>query len=104
MRRHVYNFKFKEGTSEEKIQEIIDAFQAEYNANEGMTHFSIGQNISESKRPKRFDWIMTMDFVNYKSFREYEDSPKHHDIKNLLHPVLEDIMGTDYDIGSTPAE
>ncbi len=101
MRRHVYNFKFKEDTSEAAIQEIIDAFEAEYNSNKGMTHFSIGQNISESKRPKRFNWIMTMDFETYESFREYEDSPKHQDIKNLLHPVLDDIMGTDYDIEST---
>tara|TARA_B100001559_G_C16320892_1_gene538730 strand:- start:698 stop:835 length:138 start_codon:yes stop_codon:yes gene_type:complete len=43
---------------------------------------------------------MTMDFETYESFRDYEDSPKHQDIKNLLHPVLEDIMGTDYNIGS----
>ena len=55
MRRHVYNFKFKEDTSEAAIQEIIDAFEAEYNSNKGMTHFSMGQNISESKRPKRFN-------------------------------------------------
>ena len=65
MRRHVYNFKFKEDTSEAAIQEIIDAFEAEYNSNKGMTHFSMGQNISESKRPKRFNWIMTMDFETY---------------------------------------
>jgi len=104
MRRHIYHFKFKEGTAESKIQEIVHAFEAEYNSNNGMTHFSIGQNISESKRPKRFDWIMTMDFENYESFREYEDSPKHQDIKNLLHPVIEAIMGTDYDIESKPLE
>ena len=58
------------------------------------------KNIAEAKRTKRFNWIMKMDFETYESFRDYEDSPKHQDIKNLCHSVLEDIMGTDYNIGS----
>ncbi|MDG1990376.1 MAG: Dabb family protein [Dehalococcoidia bacterium] len=102
MRRHIYNFNFKDDVSDEQYSEIYSAFEDEFNANPGMIHFSMGKNISESKRPMKFNTIMTMDFEDYKSFRDYEDNDNHQAIKLLLHEAIDGIMGTDYDIGNTP--
>ena len=102
MRRHIYNFNFKDNSFDAKYNEIYSAFEDMYNSNLGMIHFSMGPNISESKRPMKFNTIMTMDFENYQSFREYEDSEAHQGIKALLHEAIDGIMGTDYNVGDTP--
>ncbi len=105
MRRHIILLKLKDETTEEQIEDIRRGFEAMPPQIPGMHFVGLAPNISEGPRAKRYNYVMTMDFDTYKAYRTYEDSDLHdRQVAEKLVPVVEHLMGADYDIGETPRE
>ncbi len=106
MRRHIYSFRFKDGTTDEQIEAVRASYEAMRAADpDGWAHFSMGPNISQSRRSTRYNYVVTIDFNSYKAYRNYEDSDAHGAmVERDLTPIVEALSGVDYDIGETPAE
>ena len=105
MHRHIINLGFKEGTTPEQIADVEQGFQAIHDSMSGMIAISMGRNISESRRSRRYDWVMTMDFATRAAYREYSQGEQHDRIvAEKLVPIVSAISGVDYEIGETPEE
>ncbi len=106
MRRHIYSFRFKDGTTEEQIEAVRASYEAMRAADpDGWAHFSMGPNISQSRRSTRYNWVVTIDFNSYKAYRDYEEGDAHREmVATKLTPIVESLSGVDYDIGDTPKE
>ena len=106
VRRHIYSFRFKDGTTDDQIGAVRSSYEAMRAADaDGWAHFSMGPNISESRRSTRYNWVVTIDFNSYKAYRDYEESTAHREmVENQLTPIVETLSGVDYDIGDTQKE
>ncbi|MDA0256400.1 MAG: Dabb family protein [Chloroflexi bacterium] len=105
MHRHIILLKFKEETTPEQIADVEGGFRAIYESMPGMLEISMGPNVSESQRAKRYDWAMTMDFATRSAYREYSHGEPHDRlVAEKLVPIVAGISGIDYDHGETPEE
>ena len=105
MHRHIISLRFKEGTTDEQISDVEDGFRAIHDSMPGMIAISMGRNLSESRRRRRYDWVMTMDFATRAAYRGYSRGEQHDRIvAEKLVPIVSAISGVDYDIGETPEE
>jgi len=106
VRRHIYSFRFKDGTTDDQIEAVRSSYAAMRAADDGgWAHFSMGPNISESRRSTRYNWVVTIDFNSYKAYRDYEESAAHREmVETQLTPIVEALSGVDYDIGDTQKE
>ncbi len=106
MRRHIYSFRFRDGTTEDEIEAVRSSYEAMRAADpDGWASLSMGPNISESGRSRRYNWVVTIDFRTYKAYRDYEESTAHREmVERVLTPIVEGLSGVDYDIGETPRE
>jgi hypothetical protein len=103
--RHIITLKFKDDATPEQIADVESGFQAIYENMPGMLELSMGRNVSESSRAKRYDWGMTMDFATRSAYREYSNGEQHDTlVAEKLVPIVAGISGFDYDIGETPEE
>jgi len=106
VRRHIYSFRFKDGTTDEQIAAVRSSYEAMRAADpDGWAHFSMGPNISESRRSTRYNYVVTIDFNTYKAYRDYEDGDLHRAmVERDLTPIVESLSGVDYDVSETPKE
>ena len=106
MRRHIYSFRFRDGTTEEQLEAVRSSYEAMRAQDpDGWVSLSMGPNISESSRSRRYNWVVTIDFRTYKAYRDYEESAAHREmVDKVLTPIVEGLSGVDYDIGETPRE
>jgi hypothetical protein len=103
--RHIITLKFKDETTPEQIADVEGGFRAIYASMPGMLELSMGANVSDSSRAKRYDWGMTMDFATRSAYREYSKGEQHDTlVAEKLVPIVASISGFDYDVGETPEE
>ncbi len=103
MHRHIITLKFKDETTPGQIADVEGGFRAIYESMPGMLELSMGANVSESSRAKRYDWGMTMDFATRSAYREYSKGEQHDTlVAEKLVPIVASISGFDYDVGETP--
>ncbi len=105
MHRHIITLKFADDTTPAQIAEVEQGFRAIYGSMPAMLEISMGPNVSQSGRAKRYDWVMTMDFATRSAYRAYSGGEQHDRlVAEKLVPIVADISGVDYDIGETPEE
>jgi len=103
--RHIITLKFKDETTPEQIADVEGGFRAIYASMPGMLELSMGANVSDSSRAKRYDWGMTMDFATRSAYHEYSKGEQHDTlVAEKLVPIVASISGFDYDVGETPEE
>jgi hypothetical protein len=94
--RHVVAFKFKEGTSAQKVQEIVTAFGGLKKKISAVADFEWGTNVSPEQRDKGFTHLFLLTYKNEKDRDAYLVHPAHQDFVALVGPVLEDVFVLDY--------
>ena len=94
--RHVVIFKFKDGTSPEKIKEIEDAFRALPSKIPVVLDFEWGTNNSPEHHNQGFTHCFFLTFQDEAARAVYLPHPAHEAFKKLLHPYLEKAMVIDY--------
>lgn len=94
--RHVVLFKFKEGTSKEKIAEIENAFTALPGKIPEITGYEWGTNNSPEGLDKGFTHCFFLTFKSESDRAVYLPHPDHKAFGNLLGPYLEDVLVLDY--------
>ena len=100
--KHVVLFKYKEGTSAEKIKEIRDAFAALRTKVPGVVGFECGTNMSPEGLSQGFDHAFVLTFTNAMARDAYLPHPAHREFGKLLGGVLDAPLVVDYEVG-TPA-
>ncbi len=100
--RHVVIFKYKQGTSPEKIQQVTNAFRALKTKIPGIVSFEQGVNNSPEGKNLGFTHVYLLTFVDQKARDAYLPHPEHKKFGQLLGSlgVLEDVFVVDF----TPGE
>lgn len=94
--RHVVLFKFKEGTSEETIKEIENAFGALPSKISEIAAYEWGINNSPEGLNKGLTHCFFVTFKSEADREVYLPHPDHQAFVQLLGPSLEDVTVVDY--------
>ncbi len=94
--RHVVAFKFKDGTSTEKIKEVEDAFRDLKQKIKEIQDYEWGTNVSKENRNKGCTHGFILTFKSEKDRDTYIDHPAHKDFGKLVGPVLDDVFVIDF--------
>ena len=94
--RHVVLFKFKDGTSSEKIKEIVDAFSALPSKISEIADYEWGVNNSPEGLNKGLTHGFLLTFNSEADRAAYLPHPDHKAFGALLTPHLDDVTVLDY--------
>ena len=94
--RHVVLFKFKEGTSAEKVKEIVDAFSALPTKIPEIASYEWGINNSPEGLNKGLTHGFLLTFNSEADRAVYLPHPDHKAFGALLTPHLDDVTVLDY--------
>lgn len=100
--RHAVFFSFKEDTSEEKIQEIVDAFRALPSKIEEIIDFQWGTNNSPEEHDDGFTHCFLLTFKDEAGRAAYLPHPAHKEFGSVLGGHNDKVFVIDY--WGTPSE
>ena len=93
--RHVVLFKFKEGTSDEQLKKVTDAFAALPEKIDPIEDFEWGTNNSPEGKAAGFTHCFLVTFRDEKGRDEYLPHPAHKEFVSVVRPVLADALVVD---------
>ena len=94
--RHVVNFKFKEDSSKEDIQKVVDAFRKLPSQIPQIADFEYGTDNSPEGLAKGFTHCFLVTFKSEKDREAYLPHPAHKAFVEVLKPHLDDVFVIDY--------
>lgn len=90
MIHHIVLFKFYEGTTQNEIQELVEALIVMKNKIPGITRYIWGPSVSIEHLEKGYTHGFIMSFKNEKYRNEYVPHPLHKElIKKFVDPICE---------------
>lgn len=95
--KHVVLFKFKEGTSEAKIAELIEGYKALPGKIDAMQHFEWGKDVSVEDLHKGFTHCFVTTFADAAGRDAYLPHDAHQEYVKVLLPHLDDLLVIDYE-------
>ena len=75
--RHVVLFKFKDGTTDEQVAEVVDAFRDLQNKIDVIEDFEYGTDVSVENRSEGFTHCFFVTFADEKARDTYLPHPAH---------------------------
>jgi hypothetical protein len=96
--RHVVLFKFKEGTTKEQVQEVVDAFAAMPKKIDAIQGFEWGTDVSVEKLSQGFTHCFVVTFKDAKARDAYLPHPVHKEFVDLALPRIEKVLVVDYQV------
>ena len=99
MVRHVVLFKFKDGTSAEKVREIEQAFAKLPEQIEEIKAFEMGTNVSPEGLDQGLTHAFLVTFADEKGRDVYLTHPAHKAFVDILLPHLDKATVVDYVVG-----
>jgi hypothetical protein len=94
--RHVVLFKFKDGTTNEQIKEVVDAFRALKTKIDAIVDFEYGTDVSTENRAQGFTHCFLVTFRDEKGRDAYLPHPAHKAFGALVGPRLDNVLVVDY--------
>jgi hypothetical protein len=94
--RHVVFFKFKEGTTPDKLKEITDAFAELPKKIDVIRDFEWGTDVSVENLSKGFTHCFFVTFDDEKGRDTYLPHPAHKAFVDIVKPHLDDVCVVDY--------
>lgn len=94
--KHVVLFKFKDGTSGEKIAELIEGYKALPGKIEHMKAFEWGADISVENLHQGFTHCFITTFADAAGRDQYIPHPAHEAYVQVLLPHLDKILVVDF--------
>jgi hypothetical protein len=96
MLRHVVMFKFKDTSSKEDIQKVVDAFRSLKTSIPTVGAFEFGVNNSPEGLDNGFTHCFLITFKTEKDREAYLPHPKHKEFVDVLKPHLDKVQVIDY--------
>ena len=94
--RHAVFFKFKDGTSKEDVQGVVDAFRALPAKIEVIRGFELGESVPKSERNDGLTHCFLLTFHDEAGRAAYLPNPDHKEFGNVLRPHLDKVFVIDY--------
>jgi len=94
--KHVVLFKFKDGTSPEKVAELIEGYKALPGKIEHMKHFEWGADMSVEDLHQGFTHCFITTFATSEGRDAYIPHQAHKDYVEVLFPNLDKVLVLDF--------
>ncbi|MBN2315717.1 MAG: Dabb family protein [Sedimentisphaerales bacterium] len=94
--RHVVLFKFKDGTTDQQIKQIEEAFCALPNKVDAIYDLEWGTNVSVEGRSEGFTHCFLVTFLSEADRAEYLPHPDHKAFGKIVGPHLDKVLVVDY--------
>ncbi|KAM6565704.1 stress-response A/B barrel domain-containing protein HS1 [Cannabis sativa] len=94
--KHVLLAKFKEGTSDDQIQQLIKGYANLLNLIPSMKSFHWGKDVSIENLHQGFTHIFESTFENTEGVAEYVAHPAHVEFANVFLSNLDKVVVFDY--------
>ena len=94
--RHVVLFKFKDGTPQEKVDEIVAAFRKLPEQIDTIQGFEWGTDNSPEMLAQGFTHCFVLTFADANGREVYLPHPKHKEFGALLRPYLDKVLVVDF--------
>ena len=95
--KHVVLFKFKAGTSEAQIAELIEGYKALPGKVDAMKHFEWGKDVSVENLTKGYSHCFITTFADASGRDAYIPHHAHQEYVKVLLPHLDDLLLLDYE-------
>ena len=95
MLRHYILLKFKQGTSDEHIDEFCRRMLALRKVISNIEHLEIGRDILHD--PRSWDLILIMCFASAEALRSYQQHPEHLAVMAFNQSSVADVASVDFD-------
>ena len=96
MLRHIVMFQFKESSSKEDVQKVVDAFRSLKNSIPQVAAFEYGTNNSPEGLANGFTHCFLVTFKSEADRDVYLPHPKHKEFVEVLKPHLDKVQVFDY--------
>lgn len=94
--RHVVLFRFKEGTADEQIKKIENAFSALPSKIDAIHDFEWGNDVSVENRSEGFTHCFLVTFLSEADRGVYISHHAHKEFGSMLGPYLDKVLVVDY--------
>ena len=94
--KHVVLLKFKDGTSDAQVKEVMDAFVGMKNKIDAIAGFEWGTDVSVENLSQGFTHCAVVTFKDTKARDEYLPHPAHEEFKKLAVPRIDKVLVVDY--------
>jgi hypothetical protein len=94
--RHVVLFKFKDTSSSEQINEVVDAFRALPDKVDEISDFEWGTDVSVENLQQGFTHCFLVTFRSEADRAAYLPHPAHKEFGKILGPYLDKVLVVDY--------
>jgi len=94
--RHVVLFKFKDGTTDKQVEEVVDAFRDLKGKIDVIQDFEYGTDVSTEGRAQGFTHCFFVTFADDKGRDAYLPHPEHKKFGALVGPLLDKVLVVDY--------
>jgi hypothetical protein len=98
MIRHILLIKFKKSAEQSQINELKALFDSMPNNVKGVISVEWGLNDSPENKNQGYTHSVLMTFANEEARQNYLPHPEHEVLKEVLIPMLEDIVVFDYQV------
>ena len=95
--KHVVLFKFKEGTPDQKIAELISGYKALPGKIDVMKHFEWGKDVSVENLHQGFSHCFITTFADATGRDAYIPHQAHQDYVKVLLPHLDQLLVLDFE-------
>jgi hypothetical protein len=96
MLRHVVLFKFKDSSSKEDVQKVVDAFRSLKTSIPQVADFEFGTDNSPEGLANGFTHCFLITFKSEADRDVYLPHPKHKEFVDILKPHLDKVQVIDY--------
>lgn len=95
---HIVLLKVKAGTSDDEVSYVFQSLKALLSDNliPGLLEYNGGPYSSPEGLNKGFTHAFTMKFSDEKSRDDYFPHPEHEKVKNVILPLVDDVLCFDY--------
>ena len=94
--RHVVLFKFKDGTTDEQLGQVVAAFRDLKNKIDVIEDFEYGTDVSVENKAQGFTHCFFVTFRDEKARDAYLPHPDHQAFGTLVRPHLDKVLVVDY--------
>jgi hypothetical protein len=94
--RHAVFFKFKDGTSDEDIKKVVDAFDALPKKIDSIKEYQRGKNFSPIGYDDGLTHCFLVTFADEAGRAKYLPHPEHKAFGEVLHPYLDKVFVIDF--------
>ena len=94
--RHAVFFKFKDGTSDEDIKKVVDAFDALPKKIDSIKDYQRGKNFSPIGFDDGYTHCFLVTFADEAGRAKYLPHPEHKAFGEVLHPYLDKVFVIDF--------